>query len=54
VRKAVLQRRFLRPESASFWAFLFIQIVSNDEVTVEVYKTWYGSKVIVWLSQETS
>lgn len=52
MRVAILQRRFLRPEGAEFWAYLFNQVGYDEQATAEVYKTWYGSKVVVWLSQE--
>jgi len=52
-RTFVLQRRFLRPEGAQFWAYTFNHINTNLQAEAIVYQTWYGSRVVVWLNEES-
>lgn len=53
-RTAVIQRRFLRPSTAQLWASICRSLINDPRATVEVFGTWYGSKVTIWLEQETS
>lgn len=51
-RTFVLQRRFLRPEGAEFWAYTFNNLNKDPRAKAVITKTWYGSKVTVWLDEE--
>jgi hypothetical protein len=52
---AVVQRRFLRPSTAQLWADICKCLIQDDPMaSTEVFKTWYGSKVVIWLELETT